>query len=111
MDIFIRTQSITTLFHSFFRSPGFGLSLVAETTNGAFLSAELVSNPQGEGVAVLPEDLGTNCAKLLLEEIYRVSDWFLLSLEYSMEVPPQVFLHFLYLCGEWSGCFYLNAAL
>lgn len=54
------------------RSPGFGLSLVAETTNGTFLSAELASNPQGQGSAVLPEDLGRNCAKLLLEEIYRV---------------------------------------
>lgn len=53
------------------RSPGFGLSLVAETTNGTFLSAELASNPQGQGSAVLPEDLGRNCAKLLLEEIYR----------------------------------------
>lgn len=48
------------------------MSLVAETTNGTFLSAELTSNPQGQGVAVLPEDLGRNCAKLLLEEIYRV---------------------------------------
>lgn len=53
------------------KSPGFGLSLVAETTNGTFLSAELASNPQGQGSAVLPEDLGRNCAKLLLEEIYR----------------------------------------
>lgn len=54
------------------RSPGFGLWLVAETTNGTFLSAELVSNHQGQGAAVLPEDLGRNCAKLLLEEIHRV---------------------------------------
>uniref|UniRef100_A0A9L0SS05 RNA terminal phosphate cyclase like 1 n=1 Tax=Equus caballus TaxID=9796 RepID=A0A9L0SS05_HORSE len=53
------------------RSPGFGLSLVAETTNGTFLSAELASNPQGQGTAVLPEDVGRNCARLLLEEIYR----------------------------------------
>lgn len=45
---------------------------MAETTNGTFLSAELASNPQGQGAAVLPEDLGRNCAKLLLEEIYRV---------------------------------------
>ncbi|KAL4617368.1 RNA 3'-terminal phosphate cyclase-like protein [Arapaima gigas] len=52
-------------------SPGFGLILVAETTNGTFLSAELASNPQGQGSPVLPEDLGRNCAKLLLEEVYR----------------------------------------
>lgn len=53
------------------KSPGFGLSLVAETTEGCFLSAELASCPQGQGPPVLPEDLGTNCAKLLLEEIFR----------------------------------------
>lgn len=53
------------------RSPGFGLTLVAETLNGTFLSAEMVSTPQGKGDPVLPEDLGKNCAKLLLEEIYR----------------------------------------
>ncbi len=35
------------------RSPGFGLSLVAETTTGVILSAECVARP-GE----LPEDLG-----------------------------------------------------
>ena len=56
------------------RSPGFGLTLVAETLNGTFLSAEQVSTPQGQGDPVLPEDLGRNCAKLLLEEIYRVGD-------------------------------------
>uniref|UniRef100_H3A6A2 RNA 3'-terminal phosphate cyclase-like protein n=1 Tax=Latimeria chalumnae TaxID=7897 RepID=H3A6A2_LATCH len=53
------------------KSPGFGISLVAETINGNFLSAELASNPQGQGSPVLPEDLGKNCAKLLLEEVYR----------------------------------------
>ncbi|KAE8632959.1 hypothetical protein XENTR_v10001729 [Xenopus tropicalis] len=53
------------------KSPGFGLSLVAETTEGCFLSTELASNPQGQGSTVLPEDLGRNCAVLLLEEIYR----------------------------------------
>uniref|UniRef100_A0A8C5KTE4 RNA 3'-terminal phosphate cyclase-like protein n=1 Tax=Jaculus jaculus TaxID=51337 RepID=A0A8C5KTE4_JACJA len=49
------------------KSPGFGLPLVAESTNGTFLSAELASSPQGQGAA----DLGRNCAQLLLEEIYR----------------------------------------
>uniref|UniRef100_A0A665X1C6 RNA 3'-terminal phosphate cyclase-like protein n=2 Tax=Echeneis naucrates TaxID=173247 RepID=A0A665X1C6_ECHNA len=53
------------------KSPGFGLTLVAETLNGSFLSAEMSSTPQGQGDPVLPEDLGRNCAKLLLEEIYR----------------------------------------
>ena len=55
-----------------FRSPGFGLTLVAETLNGSFLSAEMSSTPQGQGDIILPEDLGTNCAKMLLEEVYRV---------------------------------------
>ncbi|XP_005938873.1 RNA 3'-terminal phosphate cyclase-like protein isoform X1 [Haplochromis burtoni] len=53
------------------KSPGFGLTLVAETLNGCFLSAEMSSTPQGQGDPILPEDLGRNCAKLLLEEIYR----------------------------------------
>ncbi|KAI4889833.1 hypothetical protein NFI96_024759, partial [Prochilodus magdalenae] len=61
-------------------SPGFGLMLVAETVNGTFLSAELASTPQGKGDPVLPEELGKNCAKLLLEEIYRVSPALLLLL-------------------------------
>ncbi|XP_077982043.1 RNA 3'-terminal phosphate cyclase-like protein, partial [Glandiceps talaboti] len=52
------------------KSPGFGLSLVAETTEGVFLSAEMASNQQGESPTV-PEDLGMDTAKLLLEEIYR----------------------------------------
>lgn len=54
------------------RSPGFGLVLVAETLNGFLLGTEMSSTPQGQGDAVLPEDLGRNCAGLLLEEIYRV---------------------------------------
>lgn len=49
------------------------MCLTAETINGTILSAELASNPQGQGEAVLPEELGQNCAKLLLEEVYRVS--------------------------------------
>ncbi|XP_073201357.1 RNA 3'-terminal phosphate cyclase-like protein isoform X2 [Lepidochelys kempii] len=68
-DIYIYTDHMKGT--SSGKSPGFGLSLVAETTNGTFLSAELASNPQGQGTAVLPEELGLNCAKLLLEEIYR----------------------------------------
>ncbi|XP_067429977.1 RNA 3'-terminal phosphate cyclase-like protein [Thunnus thynnus] len=53
------------------KSPGFGLTLVAETLNGCFLSAEMSSTPQGQGDPILPEDLGKNCAKLLLEEVHR----------------------------------------
>ncbi|NP_001079592.1 RNA terminal phosphate cyclase-like 1 L homeolog [Xenopus laevis] len=68
-DIYIHTDHLKGANSG--KSPGFGLSLVAETTEGCFLSAELASNPQGEGSTVLPEDLGRNCAMLLLEEIYR----------------------------------------
>ncbi|XP_051981891.1 RNA 3'-terminal phosphate cyclase-like protein isoform X2 [Xyrauchen texanus] len=53
------------------KSPGFGLTLVAETVNGTFLGAEVVSTPQGQGNPMPPEDLGKSCAKRLLEEIYR----------------------------------------
>ncbi|XP_064606305.1 RNA 3'-terminal phosphate cyclase-like protein [Liolophura sinensis] len=54
------------------RSPGFGLTLVAETTNGVFLSAESASNPKGsENGVTVPEDLGKNTALLLLQEIYK----------------------------------------
>ncbi|KAM8961479.1 RNA 3'-terminal phosphate cyclase-like protein [Pelodytes ibericus] len=68
-DIYIYTDHLKGA--SSGKSPGFGLSLVAETTEGFFISAELASKPQGEGTTVLPEDLGKECAKLLLEEIYR----------------------------------------
>lgn len=54
------------------RSPGFGLTLVAETLDGSFFGAEMASTPQGQGDPVLPEDLGKSCAKRLLEEIHRV---------------------------------------
>ncbi|NP_001089932.1 uncharacterized protein LOC735001 [Xenopus laevis] len=68
-DIYIHTDHLKGVNSG--KSPGFGLSLVAETTEGCFLSAELTSNPQGQGSTVLPEDLGRNCAMLLLEEIYK----------------------------------------
>ncbi|XP_077078901.1 RNA 3'-terminal phosphate cyclase-like protein [Siphateles boraxobius] len=68
-DIYIYTDHMKG--QSSGNSPGFGLTLVAETLNGTFLGSEVVSTPQGHGDPVLPEDLGRNCAKLLLEEIYR----------------------------------------
>nr|CAG4646252.1 EOG090X05X4 [Macrothrix elegans] len=67
-DVFILTDHRKSLAGGL--SPGFGITLTAETTNGAFLSAEAVSNPQGESPS-LPEDLGEKAALLLLEEIYR----------------------------------------
>eukprot|EP00039_Didymoeca_costata_P002120 m.57649 g.57649 ORF g.57649 m.57649 type:complete len:363 (-) comp11122_c1_seq3:162-1250(-) len=47
-------------------SPGFGLSLVAESTEGALISADCVARP-GE----LPEDLGKRASKYLLQEVSR----------------------------------------
>ncbi|XP_005110004.2 RNA 3'-terminal phosphate cyclase-like protein [Aplysia californica] len=54
------------------KSPGFGLTLVAETTEGAFLAAEEVSNARksGEGPSI-PEDIGKKAAVSLLQEIHR----------------------------------------
>ncbi|XP_032394935.1 RNA 3'-terminal phosphate cyclase-like protein [Etheostoma spectabile] len=68
-DIYIHTDHMKGANSG--KSPGFGLTLVAETLNGSFLSAEMSSMPQGQGDPMLPEDLGRNCAKLLLEEVHR----------------------------------------
>lgn len=57
------------------KSPGFGLTLTAETTTGAFLSSEVISKtidpnaPKKE--PTVPEDLGVQGAYSLLEEVYR----------------------------------------
>lgn len=48
-------------------SPGFGISLSAETTENVVYAAESVATSQG----TLPEDLGKECANKLLDEIYR----------------------------------------
>jgi len=47
-------------------SPGYGLSLVAETTNGCLLSSEMM----GRG-GLLPEDLAIETSQQLLQEILR----------------------------------------
>ncbi len=57
-------------------SPGFGMTLTAETTTGAFLSADVCSSPKepgsGKGGADVPEDMGKLGANMLLEEVYRL---------------------------------------
>nr|KAF6315295.1 RNA terminal phosphate cyclase like 1 [Myotis myotis] len=64
-DIYIYTDHMKGINSG--KSPGFGLSLVAETTNGTFLSAELTSNPQGQGLALLFMTLGQqDVSKVLL---------------------------------------------
>lgn len=50
------------------KSPGFGISLVAETTEKTFYCAEAKS---AENDITLPEDLGKECAQMLLDEVYR----------------------------------------
>lgn len=44
-------------------SPGYGLTLVAETTTGCFLSAEVMAQKQ-----TLPEDVAKECVEALLQE-------------------------------------------
>jgi RNA 3'-terminal phosphate cyclase-like protein len=50
----------------FDRSPGYALSLVAESTTGALHCAEAVSQP-----GVVPEDIALQAARSLLNEIER----------------------------------------
>lgn len=53
-------------------SPGFGITLVAETTEGVCYAAELCSRRSADGAdPSVPEDLGVKAAQMLLEEIYR----------------------------------------
>jgi len=67
-DIYIYTDHYTGANSG--KSPGFGLTLTAETTTGAFLSADICSSPPG-GSPTVPEDLGAEGARRLLEEVYR----------------------------------------
>ncbi|PSN55155.1 RNA 3'-terminal phosphate cyclase-like protein [Blattella germanica] len=53
------------------KSPGFGVTLVAESTTGVFWSADAMSNPAGSGEPSVPEEIGRQAAFLLLEEIFR----------------------------------------
>lgn len=54
------------------KSPGFGICLVAETTDGAFLCAESMSRPGGASESPsVPEDVGEEAAYGLLREVYR----------------------------------------
>ncbi|XP_072949592.1 probable RNA 3'-terminal phosphate cyclase-like protein [Epargyreus clarus] len=53
------------------KSPGFGISLVAETNEKTFYCAEAKSLEAGSGETSLPEDLGRQCALRLLDEVHR----------------------------------------
>ena len=52
------------------KSPGFGISLLAETINEVKYTAEFASSPRGQ-TPVLPEDVGKEAATLLLSEVWK----------------------------------------
>uniref|UniRef100_A0A240PJW7 Uncharacterized protein n=1 Tax=Anopheles atroparvus TaxID=41427 RepID=A0A240PJW7_ANOAO len=53
-------------------SPGYGINLVAETTDGTMFSAEALCKTMEEGGnPSIPEDLGREAGMRLLDEIYR----------------------------------------
>jgi hypothetical protein len=63
-------------------SPGYGISLVAETLNGYFISADISNNKNDESeikeistTDLTPEDLARKCALNLLEELFYVIDY------------------------------------
>ena len=51
------------------KSPGFGICLYAETTNGYFLAAEAHPKQEKNNKTLIPEDIGVLAANCLLEEI------------------------------------------
>lgn len=69
-DIYIYTDSVKGTQSG--NSPGFGLSLMVESTTGVMLCVDACSNAKGDGeTAVVPEDLGRSAAMSLLQEVYR----------------------------------------
>lgn len=58
------------------RSPGFGITVWAETVNGTVYLAEICSNPKTDGVEQfvpsIPEELGREASEMLLHEIHKV---------------------------------------
>ena len=69
-DIYIYTDSVKGTQSG--NSPGFGLSLMVESTTGVMLCVDACSNAKGDGeTAVVPEDLGKSAAMSLLQEVYR----------------------------------------
>ncbi|EFJ25736.1 hypothetical protein SELMODRAFT_7580, partial [Selaginella moellendorffii] len=66
-DVYIFTDHYTGLESR--KSLGYGISLVAETTTGCILSSECVATHFGASELQLLEDLGTQAAMSLLQEI------------------------------------------
>lgn len=54
------------------KSPGFGVSIYAETTEGVAYSSDVTSQPRGsQAPPSVPEELGEQVVTKLLDEIYR----------------------------------------
>jgi len=68
-DVFVYTDHAKGV--SSGNSPGFGLSLMVESTTGVMLSVDACSHAKNEEDTVTAEDLGKACALKLLQEIYR----------------------------------------
>ena len=64
----IQISHLYILSHS---SPGYGVTLIAESTSGVFLAGELLFCKDGRDT-ILPEDLGQQAADLLFQEILSV---------------------------------------
>ncbi len=62
----------------FIRSPGYGLTLAAETKNGSVISAESCSIPranEGDATTItIPEELAKEAVFKLFDEIYKVKN-------------------------------------
>lgn len=63
---------------SLVRSPGYGLTLAAETKDGSVIAAESCSLPranEGDPTAItIPEELAKEAVYKLLDEIYKVEE-------------------------------------
>ena len=60
-------------FFLIFSSPGYGIFLTAETTEGVIYHGEAISRPKGEaGDPLIAEEVGQNAAYALLDEIWKV---------------------------------------
>jgi len=71
------------------RSPGFGITLAAETTDGSFLCAEACSHPLGyTEERVSADDIGAKAAFNLLTEIYKVSFFYFLYQNLTTTTSP-----------------------
>lgn len=69
-DVYIHTDHLKG--RNSGKSPGFGLALYAETTEGSVYTGEAISNPKGSNLGPsVPEEIATQATHMLFEEIYR----------------------------------------